>query len=144
MKPFLLSMLMAGPLALTSMAQSNTGTPPRAMVANGTLEGRLEPSGIRSFKGIPFAAPPVGNLRWREPQPAARWQGVRPATAFGPRAMQRPIFGDMGFRSNGVSEDCLYLNVFTPAASSAERLPVMVWIFGGGFQGGSSADPEFD
>src|SRR5215469_12144406 len=84
----------------------------KVKVANGWLEGTLEPSGVRAFKGIPFAQPPVGDLRWKPPQPPANWQGVRMAHKFGPRAMQRPIFGDMAFRSDGMSEDCLYLNVW--------------------------------
>jgi len=72
--------------------------------ASGTLEGTgLQPSGVREFKGIPFAQPPVGNLRWTAPQAAATWNGVRQAKEFGPRCMQQPIFGDMGFRSNGMS-----------------------------------------
>src|SRR3989337_2232031 len=72
---------------------------------NGILEGTNE-SGIRVFRGVPFAQPPVGELRWKEPQPVKNWEGVRKADKFGPRAMQRALFGDMGFRSNGVSEDC--------------------------------------
>ncbi|HZG66429.1 MAG TPA: carboxylesterase family protein, partial [Herpetosiphonaceae bacterium] len=95
----------------------------RVSVSGGILEGTIEPgSVVRSFKGIPFAAPPVGDLRWRPPQPAAPWEGVRPAHQFGPRAMQLPVFGDMSFRSNGMSEDCLHLNVWAPAAPAEERL----------------------
>jgi para-nitrobenzyl esterase len=86
----------------------------RVKIANGMLEGSLEKTGIVSFKGIPYAAPPVGDLRWKEPQPVQNWKGVRAAKNFGPRAMQPPIFSDMVFRSNGMSEDCLYLNVWTP------------------------------
>jgi para-nitrobenzyl esterase len=116
---------------------------PRVKVSNGILEGTLD-SGIRSFKGVPFAQPPVGQLRWREPQPVKNWAGVRKADKFGPRAMQRPIFGDMNFRSNGVSEDCLYLNVWTPAKSDKERLPVLVYFYGGGFLAGDGSEPRYD
>ncbi|MXV49909.1 carboxylesterase family protein [Pedobacter sp. HMF7647] len=115
-----------------------------AQTANGTVQGAKEPSGVRSFKGIPFAAPPVGDFRWKEPQPAANWTGIRQADKFGPRAMQLPIFGDMNFRSNGMSEDCLYLNVWSPAKSAKEKLPVLVYFYGGGFAAGDGSEPRYD
>jgi para-nitrobenzyl esterase len=110
----------------------------------GQLEGVKEASGIYAFKGIPFAAPPVGELRWKEPQPLKKWDGVRRAVAFGPRAMQKPIFGDMGFRSDGENEDCLYLNVWTPAKSPKEKLPVLVYFYGGGFMAGDGSEHRYD
>ena len=113
--------------------------------ANGVVEGRgVQPSGVRIFRGIPFAQPPTGNLRWREPQPLQNWKGSRQAANFGPRCMQAPIFDDMRFRSNGVSEDCLYLNVWTPAKSNRERLPVFVYFYGGGFVSGDTSEPRYD
>ena len=111
---------------------------------NGLVEGTLEASGIRSFKGIPFAAPPVGDLRWKEPQPVKNWEGVRKADHFGPRAMQPPIFSDMVFRSNGMSEDCLYLNVWSPSNSNNGKLPVLVYFYGGGFIAGDGSEPRYD
>ncbi len=117
----------------------------RVKIANGELEGIVDPStGIGSFKGIPFAAPPVGDLRWREPQPVKNWQGVRKADKFGPRAIQPPIFDDMVFRSNGMGEDCLYLNVWIPAKSVKERLPVLVYFYGGGFVAGDGSEARYD
>ncbi len=110
--------------------------------ANGVVEGVLEKSGVYSFKGIPFAAPPVGNLRWKEPQPAKNWNGILKADRFGPRAMQPPIFSDMVFRSNGMSEDCLYLNVWTSATSG--KRPVLVYFYGGGFVAGDGSEPRYD
>ncbi len=115
----------------------------RAHVASGTLQGATA-AGIHTFKGIPYAAPPVGNLRWQAPQPAAAWKDVRPATQFGPRAMQLPLFGDMNFRSNGVSEDCLYLNVWTGAKSTQEKRPVLVYFYGGGLVAGDGSEPRYD
>ena len=110
----------------------------------GRLAGTALAGGIRVFKGVPFASPPVGSRRWQAPQPVQPWKEVRPATQFGPRAMQLPLFGDMNFRSNGVSEDCLYLNVWTPTKSAKERLPVLVYFYGGGFMAGDGSEPRYD
>jgi para-nitrobenzyl esterase len=118
----------------------------RVKIANGTLQSNARPKdGVRSFKGIPFAQPPAGDLRWREPQPPKNWTGIRNADEFGPRCMQRTAPGaDYWFRSNGMSEDCLYLNVWTPAKSDREKLPVLVYVFGGGFQNGDGSEPRYD
>jgi para-nitrobenzyl esterase len=116
----------------------------RVKTANGVLESTAAPKdGVRSFKGIPFAAAPVGELRWKEPQPVKNWTDVRNADRFGARCMQR-AGGDYWFRSNGMSEDCLYLNVWTPAKPGSGKLPVLVYIFGGGFQNGDGSEYRYD
>ena len=118
-------------------------TAPLVRVESGELQGVAD-DGVVSFKGIPFAAPPVGDLRWRPPQPAARWTGVRQAAEFGADCMQGrfgppPAAGAPAPKPP--SEDCLTLNIWRPAsATPVAKLPVMVWIYGGGFVGGSVRD----
>lgn len=129
-------------LAPTVLAQTDTSTAPRAITENGTIEG-INDSGVHIFKGIPFAEPPVGDLRWKAPQPVQDWEGVKKTKQFGPRCMQRRIFGDMVFRSDGVSEDCLYLNVWRPVGKEKD-LPVLVYYYGGGFMAGDGSEPRYD
>lgn len=111
--------------------------------ALGALRGRAE-GGLRIFLGVPFAEPPVGPLRWRPPRPLEPWEGVRDAVAFGPRAMQLPVFGDMNFRSPGMDEDCLFLNVWTPARPDPAGHPVLVYFHGGGNIAGDGSEPRYD
>jgi para-nitrobenzyl esterase len=137
---------LAGLAAMGVGTAASLQTPPLVRVESGELQGVVA-DGVASFKGIPFAAPPVGDLRWRPPQPAARWTGVRQAAEFGADCMQGR-FGPPPAAAAGApaarvpSEDCLFLNVWRPAAPTVRRLPVMVWIYGGGFVGGSSASPS--
>lgn len=108
--------------------------PAPVRVDGGFIQGTSE-NGLTVYKGIPFAAPPVGELRWRAPQPVIGWDGVKQTTRFAPAPMQG------GNPPSGKSEDCLYLNIWSPAKTAADRIPVMVYIYGGGFSGGYTSDP---
>ena len=127
-----------------TLLQAQIKTAPTVKTTNGALTGIIEKSGVHAYKGIPFAAPPVGNLRWQPPQPPANWTGIRKADHFAPRTMQAPVFGDMGFRSDGMNEDCLYLNVWTPARKGKTLLPVLVYFYGGGFVAGDGSEARYD
>ncbi len=118
--------------------------PLKVKTEQGRIHGKLINDGkVREFLGIPYAAPPVGELRWKAPEPPARWKGVRDATSFGAHCAQNHVFDNMIFQDSGPSEDCLYLNVYVPAdAGSKSKLPVMFWIHGGGYSGGSGDEPR--
>jgi para-nitrobenzyl esterase len=116
-------------------------------VQQGRLGGTVSPDGaVRAFKGVPYAAPPLGELRWRLPQPPRPWDGVRPTAGFGPNAPQFPLAGNSLYAGGheSQSEDCLYLNIWTAAESAEERRPVMVWIHFGAFQFGGASVPLYD
>lgn len=115
---------------------------PQIKTADGILEG-VEESGVKIFKGVPFAAPPVGNLRWKAPQPVVKWNGIHKANQYGANPMQQPVFGDMNFGTKEMSEDCLYLNIWTPAKTMTEKLPVLIYFNGGGLMAGSGSEPRY-
>ena len=129
-------------IAALTRPMAAAGSNDEVKVDAGVLKGAVD-KGVLSFKGIPFAAPPVGNLRWKPPQPVTPWTGVRPATAYGSDCMQLPFPGDAAPLGTPPAEDCLVLNVWRPATAS-KKLPVMVWIYGGGFVNGGSSPAVYD
>ncbi len=129
---------------LGATATSRAAIPLEVKIDSGRIAGTAGDSAeVRVFKGIPYAAAPVGANRWREPQPVAAWDGVKQATAFGPRCMQGGPGGANAGSAPPPSEDCLYLNVWTTATSAQERRPVMLWLYGGGFFGGAGSEPRY-
>jgi len=136
-------LLAAAGLIIPSLMVAQS-TPPTARIDGGTVEGAVG-GGVMSFKGIPYAAPPVGELRWRAPQPVAAWSGTRAATEYGADCPQLPLESDAAPLGTTPGENCLVLNVWRPASLAAgERLPVMVWIPGGGFVNGGSSASVYD
>ncbi|MFS0774021.1 carboxylesterase/lipase family protein [Sphingomonas sp. 1P08PE] len=136
--------IVAAALLTAGAAPPASGPPsaaPTVRIDTGMLRGDSE-AGVIAFKGIPFAAPPVGQLRWRAPQPAAAWAGVRDATRYGHDCMQLPFPSDAAPLGTPPAEDCLYANVWKPAGAAA-KLPVLVWIYGGGFVNGGSSPPTY-
>ncbi|MGN0224754.1 MAG: carboxylesterase/lipase family protein [Prevotella sp.] len=127
-------------IVISTIAQAQTGV--RVSTQNGVLEG-TEISGIKVFKGIPFAQPPVGELRWKAPKPVEPWTDVRQCKEYGPNPMQEALFGDMNFGTDKMSEDCLYLNIWTPAKDKDDRLPVVIYFNGGGLMAGSGSEPRY-
>src|SRR5579872_499570 len=126
-----------------SLAASDSIKADTVKVETGLVKGAAH-DGVLSFKGIPFAAPPAGDLRWRPPQPAKPWTGTRQATEYASDCMQKPFPGDAAPLGTPPAEDCLYLNVWVPETSSTKKLPVMVWIYGGGFVNGGSSPAVYD
>ncbi len=135
------SMATAAAMLLLGTANAD---PLAIRTAQGQVRGKVLPGGsVRAYLGIPYAAPPLGSLRWAPPQEATPWEGVFDATEYGHRCLQFHGFGDMVFQDAGPSEDCLSLNVFVPEhAKPGDNLPVMFWIHGGGYVGGGSSEPR--
>src|SRR6185503_14926101 len=136
-RALLVAALTAAPIAAFSGLAAQSSGEALVTVEGGALRGVVR-DGVTAYLGVPYAAPPIGNLRWREPQPPVKWQGVRAADKFGNDCVQHRQY------DQPQSEDCLFLNVWTPADATGRRLPVMFWIYGGGLSYGSAAWPWYD
>ena len=137
------TMLVVAGIAMLSACTQKEEVTLQVKTQYGVLEG-IEEDGVKKFLGVPFAQAPVGDLRWKAPQPLQAWEGVREAKAFSDDPMQPNIFGDMNFRGSGRSEDCLYLNIWTTAKTTADALPVLIYFNGGGLMAGSGSEPRYD
>jgi para-nitrobenzyl esterase len=137
---------MAGLLLVVGVACISTASASdKVKTQAGVVEGTMNAGGtVRMFKGVPFAAPPVGDLRWKAPQPVPKWPGVRQAEKFGPACMQTDVFGDIHFRDVEPSEDCLNMAIWIPAKSAGKKIPVLVWFYGGGFVAGGNSELRYD
>ena len=136
----LVRLAMVAAVTIPSASSGQAQSALQVKTASGVVEGK-EMGPVHAFLGIPYAAPPVGDLRWKPPVPVAKWDGVRKATEFGSHCMQTNVYGDMVFPDPGQSEDCLSLNVWVPEKAQG-KLPVMVWIYGGGFVAGGTSEPR--
>ncbi len=134
-----------GGLILVVSSLSASAATDEVTVEQGKFQGTSNSDrSVRIFKGIPFAAPPIGDLRWKAPQPAPSFAGVRQADKFGPACLQTNVFGDIYFRDAQPSEDCLNLNIWVPAKPVSKKLPVFLWYYGGGFVAGANSEPRYD
>src|SRR5882762_7449102 len=133
------------PLLAGLMSADTAKAANEAATESGKLQGTVHSDHtVRIFKGIPFAAPPVGDLRWKAPQPAPKWTGVRLADKFGSACLQTNVFGDIYFRENQPSEDCLSLVIWAPVKPDTKKLTVLVWFYSGGFVAGANSEPRYD
>lgn len=145
MKRILILLLVVCHIPALHFAQTTYGFAVQTTIKNGIIEGNFDTKeGLQVYLGVPFAKPPVGPLRWKAPQPLENWNGVKQTKKFGPRPIQAIVFGDMNSRSDGLSEDCLYLNVWSPVRNDKKNLPVLVYFYGGGFVAGDGSEPRYD